>query len=523
MSGHLQGSETALEGLLARMNEGGDFPVLSHTIAELNKAVSDDFGHSSTLTEVILRDVSLTNKLLRLVNSAHYGSFGSQPISTISRAVVILGFDAVRDAAVSLLLFEHLENHAQADELKAEAVESFFCGTLGRMLSRHAGVRDGEEAFISALFRNLGRLMARFHFYDETERVAALVLDENLSEEAAARLVLGVDYDQLGLAIARHWHFAPGILHAMAPLGSGAVRAPAANEGRLQVVANLARELHQTYAQNLPLDQQRQAIQTLTTRFKDAANIQPELLVEVAHQAAEHVWQEAHVIHTDARRSPMLKRRLGTVQGRDEAALESPGPDASSAEAIAETPAPELEKLSPGEQDPALDPTSILAQGMQDLTSMILGNYQLTDVFKLVAELFYRCGSFDHVLISTLDRPSQCMLGRVAFGPGASQLKSAFRIPLSFSPDVFHAALSQGQDILISDATADNIRSRIPPWYAQHAHAHAFLLLPISLNGKPLAMLYGDRQNDALQLSGQLLGMLKALRNQATLAIRQKL
>jgi eukaryotic-like serine/threonine-protein kinase len=507
--------ETALEKLLARMNEGGDFPALSHTIAELNKAVGDETGHSNVLTEVILRDVSLTNKLLRLVNAAHYGSFSGQPISTISRAVVILGFDAVRDAAVSLLLFEHLENHAQADELKAEAVESFFCGTLGRMLARHAGLRDGEEAFISALFRNLGRLMARFHFFAETRQVADLMADEGLSEEAAARLVLGVDYDQLGLAIARHWHFAPTILHAIAPLGNSAVQAPTHTQGRLQVVANLARELHQTYARNLPLDQQRQAVEALSARYRDAAKIDPEMLSEVAHKAAEQVWEEAHVIHSDPRRSNLLKRLLGAAPGEEGTAA------GTAAAQVAE--AQVREALEQAEKDATPDPTSILAQGMQDLTSLILGNYQLADVFKMVAELFYRCGSFDHVLVSTLDRPSQCMVGRVAFGADPERLRAAFRIPMSFSPDVFHAALSQAQDILISDARADNIRNRIPAWYAQHANAHAFLLLPIALNGRPLAMIYGDRQNEPLQLSGQLLGLLKALRNQATLAIRQKL
>lgn len=502
-------TNTALENLLERMNEGGDFPALSHTISELNKAVSDEGGHSNALTEIILRDVSLTNKLLRLVNAAHYGTFTGQPISTISRAVVILGFDAVRDAAVSLLLFEHLENHAQAEELKGEAVESFFCGTLGRMLATSAGIRDGEEAFISALFRNLGRLMARFHFFEESESIALHMADQALSEEAAARLVLGVDYDQLGLAIARQWHFPPSILQAMTPIGAGPVKTASSSHGRLQVVANLAQELHRTYARNLPPDQQKQAMNALCERFKDAAKVSLESLEETVHQAAQAVQAEARIIRTDVNRSPMLQRLLkpthpGTV------------PAAAEMDAI-------LTDSDPGQSDNDTDPASILAQGMQDMTSLILGEYQLSDVLKMVAELFYRCGSFDHVLICTLDRPSQSLVGRVGFGPQVERLRTAFRIPLSFAPDVFHAALSKGQDILISDATADNIRNRIPAWHARSSNAHAFLLLPITLNGKPLAMLYADRQNEPLQLSGQILGMLKALRNQATLAIRQKL
>ena len=503
-------TDTALEALLERMNEGGDFPALSHTISELNKAVSDEYGHSSSVTEIILRDVSLTNKLLRLVNAAHYGSFSVQPICTISRAVVILGLDAVRDAAISLLLFEHLENHAQADELKSEAVDSFFCGTLGRMLASSAGVRDSEEAFISALFCNLGRLLARFHFYDETLQIAARMEEDQLSEAAAVRVVLGVDYEQLGMAIAKQWHFAPNILHAISPIGTGPIRASTSADGRLQVVAHLARELHQTYARNLPPHEQKQAINALCERFKDAARISVESLAETVHKAAQRVQSEAHLIRTDAKRSPLMRRLLAPDQASD-----APGAEESAKE--------ELDGVAIAQEGEALDPASILAQGMQDLTSLILGDYQLSDVLKMVVELFYRSGSFDRVLISTLDRGSNSLVGRVAFGPQAERLRGVFRIPLSFTPDVFHAALSKGQDILISDTTAENIRSRIPDWYLANTDAHAFLLLPIAINGKSLAMLYADRQSQPLELPGQILGMLKALRNQATLAIRQKL
>ena len=505
---------TALDTLLERMNAGGDFPALSHTISELNRAVGDDNAHSNALTEIILRDVALTNKLLRLVNAAHYGgAYSGQPISTISRAIVILGFNTVRDTAISLLLFEHLGNHAQADSLKAEAVESYFCGVLGRMLAGAAGLRDREEAFITALFRNLGRLMARFHFFEDTERIATLVLDDGMSEDAAARVVLGVDYDQLGLAIAKHWHFAPQVLHALAPLDTPPtepLKSPNSVAGRLQVVANLARELHQRYAQDLPPDQQRAAIQSLCQRYRDAADISPESLAETVHSAAESVRDEARHMQVDPRRSPMLKRLLAG----ESASTQTDAPTSGIENDVA---------TLTSEENPAIDAAGILTQGMQDMTSLILGNYQLSDVLKMTVELFYRSGCFDHVLVSTLDRPSQSLVGRLAFGPQAERLRPAFRIPLTFTPDVFHAAMSQGQDILISDATAENIRSRIPAWYANSLNAHAFLLLPIQVQGKPLAMLYADRQNSPLQLAQPVLGMLKALRNQATLAIRQKL
>lgn len=490
-----------LDRLLLEMEEGGDFPALSRTIAEINRAIGDENSRANILTDIILRDIALTKKLLRLVNAAHYGA---QPISTISRAVVILGFDAVRDAAVTLMLFEHLQNRAHVDELKGEAVDSFFRGILGRRLATAAGVRDGEEAFISALFRDLGRLMARFHFFERTEQVRRLMADELLGEEAAARSVFGVDYDQIGLAIARRWHFPPTILHAMSPLDEASVKAANSESGRLRIVANLARDLHKSMAGKQP-EEQEQAIEGLYLRYRDAARVSRESLVEHARKAVESLREEALIPRMDVDKSktlPMLPR------------AEKPGTAAEAVPAAQE---------SCAEENGQGDPTEVLALGIQDLTALLLGSYHVADVFKTAVEILYRTELFDHVLACVLDRPSQALIGRVGLGPSALALRNAFRIPLGFAPDVFHAATAKGQDILISDTTADNIRTRIPDWHLQAVRAHSFLLLPVMVEGKPLALLYADRIDAPLQLSNQALGLIKALRNQTALALRQKL
>lgn len=499
-----------MEKLLEEMDKGEDFPALSRTINEINHAVGDENSRASRMTDIILRDVSLTKKLLRLVNAAHFGSFGSQPISTISRAVVILGFDAVRNAAVSLMLFEHLHNHTNVDLLRGEAIDSFYRGVLGRMLAGSAGVRDSEEAFISALFRELGKLMARFHFFEQTEQVSQLVEQEMLDEVSASRQIFGVDYDELGLGIAKHWHFPPNLLHAMSPLGPAPLKKMGASDSdRLQVVANMARELHRSFA-GKSVEEQEQAIEALYLRYRDAAQITRESLFETAHKAAQTLKTETVILNVDIRKSALMKQLLQGPAAKADAAEADKVDDANAM--------PDgLEDISDN------DATSGLVLGMQDMTAMMLGQYHLADIFKLLAELFYRTALFDHVLICVLDRPSQSLVGRVGLGRNSAQMRGNFRIPLAFSPDVFHAAIANGQDILISDATADNIRNRIPEWHTRAFHAQSFLLLPVMVRNKPLGLIYADMVGHSKAIPSQLLGLLKALRNQAALAVQQKL
>lgn len=500
-------AQTPQQRLLETLQQGSDFPALSRTITEINRTVSDEYSRSNALTDTILRDVSLTNKLLRLVNAAVYGSFGGQPISTISRAIVILGFDAVRDAAVSLMLFEHLKSHAQADELKAEAVEAFFCGTLGRQLAKRVGLPDGEEAFICSLFRNIGRLMMRFHFYEATQRIQQRAAKEGISENDAASQEFGLDYDQIGVVIAKHWHLPPSILHAMTPLPPGRLHASQSRDDKLKLISNLARELHRDFAANLPAGQEQDRIEALARRFADALPLDVEHLRESVGLAAEHVMEEAANLQVDVFKSPLIKRLLRA----EEAALPTTGTTPEADADAAET------------TEPAVAPAALLSQGLQDLTSLLIGKYQVADVMKLVAELFYRSGCFDRVALAAFDPKSQALVGRLCHGDNCESFRAAMRIPLAFAPDVFHAAIAKGQDVLISDATADNIRPRIPAWHQATGSVSAFLLLPLMVQEKPLALIYADRSRLSLNVSNEVLNLLKALRNQAILAVRQKM
>ncbi|MET0984153.1 MAG: HDOD domain-containing protein, partial [Steroidobacteraceae bacterium] len=63
-------SETQpLEAVLARLRDCSGFPTLSTTISDINRSVASDTHSTRQLTQVILRDASLTTKLLQVVNS----------------------------------------------------------------------------------------------------------------------------------------------------------------------------------------------------------------------------------------------------------------------------------------------------------------------------------------------------------------------------------------------------------------------------------------------------------------------
>ena len=176
-----------------------------------------------------------------------------------------------------------------------------------------------------------------------------------------------------------------------------------------------------------------------------------------------------------------------------------------------------------GEETAKLDPESILSAGIQDVTNTLVIDFNLNDILQMVLETMYRGMSFNRVLIFVRDGKTNTMRARFGFGKDIDRVLPKLQFPIPFEPDVFHVAMEKGVDIVIEDVAAENIVSKIPAWYRSAVKAQCFLLLPVMINGKAIGLFYADMETaNSLQVSQRQLSLLRTLRNQAVLAIRQK-
>ena len=114
-----------LSGWVAHVREL-DMPAFGSTVAAIRGIVSDDSASAARLAAVILRDPAMTTKVLRLANSAYFNT-SRQGVSTISRAIVVLGFDGVADHEVDLGPVAGGDRRRFADLLGGEEVAEHAC------------------------------------------------------------------------------------------------------------------------------------------------------------------------------------------------------------------------------------------------------------------------------------------------------------------------------------------------------------------------------------------------------------
>ena len=508
----LDTSHATLEFLLRRMRHKTDFPALSSSVLRIQKLAGSDTESLRTLSDEILKDVSLTNKLLRMVNTVHFTAVTGEQISTVSRAVALVGMAGIRNMALSVILLEHMQDKSHAALLKEEFLRALMAGTLAGDLTPQ--VRQSEEAFLAAMFQNLGRLLTEYYFPEEAQRIRQLIGGPKaVTRDAAAKKLLGLSLDDLGVGVARAWGLPDSLQKAMRfPAGDVPTRRidPWADGGgeRLRWLARGANEFTDAMLHH-DGEQQAEALTRVADRFGPALGLETRQLLEVAGGARTRLSHLAQAMGITVAPGAAARRLL-------QAPVTAAQLQAQQAEAEAPTVAMAAPPLL-AEGSPLVQ----LSSGLESVRAAVQGrSLRVNEVLNLVLDTLHRSLGLRSVVFCLRDARADALVGRAAVGTGATELPSMFRVPLRVNgqPDLFAAICARGADLLIADSAT--VAPRLPAWFRERVGAPTFLLLPLMLKGAPIGLIYADRgQANTLVLGETELLLVKGLRDQAVVAL----
>lgn len=524
-------SRGTLDFLLRRMRHKSDFPALSESIVRIQSMANSEKESVNSVTNEILKDVALTNKLLRLVNSAHFARGGS--ISTVSRAVSLVGFNGIRNMALSLVLLEHMTDKAHAAQLKEEFLRSLMAGSLGAELC--PSVRESEETFIGAMFQNLGRLLVQYYFPEEARAVRTLVQNtrEPMTEHAAALSVLGMSFEDLGQGIAKAWGLPTPIVRCMSkPQGSPPQSTPQDAAERLRWVALAANDIADVLLHTDPKDVDRMVEQT-TAKYVRAMGLSAKDVQTATVKARKKLVELAVAMEIKVAPQSAAAKLLKVPE--ESAAPHGHGHEPTTNASLAglelhathTAPAPLNMVQAQGEA--AEEATSrvrmadTLAAGIQDITNAMVEDFKLSDVLRMILETMFRAMELDRIIFCMRDAKTEMLTGRFGLGAGVDAYVKVFRTHLKAStPDLFAIVCNKGVDTMISDSSESRIAQRLPGWYHSGLNAPTFLLLPLQIKGVSFGLIYADKTaHGSLTLDDRELSLLRTLCNQAVMAFKQ--
>lgn len=200
---------------MAMDTELRDLPPLPLVIVRISEMVNDPKTSATELNRLICSDTALAAKILRLVNSAHYGL--PQPVSSVTQAIVILGFSAVRNLAMALgiagalpgngksaLNREHYWAHSMATAIGASAI-AFMRGFPPRV---------AEQVFAGGMLHDMGKIfLDRYFPFQYKVAIGHASVEESTILEAENES-LGINHANVGHRMAQKWNL-PAELTAM--------------------------------------------------------------------------------------------------------------------------------------------------------------------------------------------------------------------------------------------------------------------------------------------------------------------
>ena len=462
----------------------GDMPGFAKAITAILGAMRGEDEQEFNMTRTVLSDPVLTQKVLRLANSGMYSAFG-QHVNTVSKAVLVLGTEAIGHLALGLKLIEELAATSSDTSIAhVEMEKAVLAGIVAQQIAYAAESRHGEEAVVCSMLHTLGRMMLTFYMPERWHELQRVADQGGHSVDDAAPLLLGLSLEEVGHAAALHWGLPAALINGMRKLPPPE---PGAQVSESDWIAGLS-TMSAMCAESLWHDDAEGAakVRELTESYAGMLGVEPANLM--------HAIEQAKVVAANDLTIAPLSR-----------------PAERRAKALAKT-----RQRAAGNK--------ILLSGLADMRDM-LDTASPGQMVQIALETVFKGLDFSRAVAFVRNRKEGQYAAKISFGDGTRELLNAMTFDDAYEPNVFHAALNSDRVIFIENARDAKFAAKLPLWWKSSlSEARSFVILPLSSNGQPAGFLYGDWDDSfpPISLSATEFSLLNDMRAMVVRAVERR-
>ncbi len=194
-----------------------DLPTLPTTITKIIHVSEEESSTASDLAAIISKDQSISSTVLKLVNSAFYGHL--RQVSSISHAIVILGFQTVKALSLGVSIFRSTPSSGKpAFDRNLFWIHSIGVATFTKQLAERPSVASGlnnESVFLAGLLHDIGKVVFDNYFTDEYQAVAQKAITDKRWIGEVELSDLGIDHSEAGRYLAQKWQFPREVIESI--------------------------------------------------------------------------------------------------------------------------------------------------------------------------------------------------------------------------------------------------------------------------------------------------------------------
>ncbi len=452
----------AVQRFIRQLSED-KMPVFSNTVIEVTNVVSSQDTSAVDVARVILRDAALTGRLLKMANSIHYHRQG-HVISTVSRAVMVLGFEQVKAMALTLVLIDSLADGKQRQKLIEEMAQSFHAAIQAQELAKKMKLPMVEDIFIAALLSRLGNMAFWAFADDQAEQILDLIDNKSMAEEAAELEVLGFTLQSLTRGLSEAWLLGDMLSNSLDPRN----HEPAAE------IIRTANQLASVSRQGWQDEKTQQWLKETAKQLK----MKPAELTELVYQNAQQARQITRLCSIQNAERYIAKppnKAEDRVQPNDLSAL---GGD--------------IELEANIVDEPAQPDAMLQLQMLQDISIALQEKPGLNVILEMVLEGIYRGVAMDRAIFAVLSPDRKKLQCKYALGADHEKLNDQLIIDITHPTNLFAKAL-KGSHAVLLPADPRQLNGTMAKTTLDLLGKPPYLMMPVIVAGKVIGLFLADR------------------------------
>lgn len=473
-------SETKLQQWVHHLSQR-ELPIFKYSLIAITEITARENSSSTELSSAILKDVNLTARILRLSNSYIYNPSHTR-VNTVTHAVMLLGFNLVRDISISLAIIDTLLKGNKETHIMKLMARTFHAAVQARAIAEQLNDESSEEIFIAALLYNIGELTFCCVDSQSSEKLinSRLITTDERYEQMQHEM-LGFTFKDLTEKLTQDWQLSD-LLH-----------------------------------------------DTLHNCNKPANRCQHILHGNAIAAAAEHGWQSPETdkeltslakhlnkdlkettqfVHENVETAVDVAREFGARA----AAEFIPGLDTKHKD---NSIPPELE-----EQNQYLIPDHMLQLSiLRELSGILNKKPALNTILTMVLEGIYRGIGMDRAVLVFINPDKTEARAKIALGIDNNKLQNDFVFNINMDkPNLLQQILIYNRSYWIKDDNEG--RQLVTKNMKQTLNTDTFFIAPITVENKTVGLFYADRQPSSRQLDSESFESFKHFTQEACIALK---
>lgn len=520
---HIEENQSAiLTELLARAEKKGDLPIFNASLNNVRRISSDPEAHAMELAQTIMKDANLSVKLLRIANSPYY-SRGAAKISSVSRAVVVLGFDVIKSLCLTLKLIESFSDEHPTVGMHKMVARSYLAAGFVRDVALRCNIKNAEETYVCGLCHSIGEIAVGYFMPEKFEDILRLQRDNNVNwEHAQQRILDNLTLVDVGQELAKSWNFSDRVIksmaayhasventvrnpyqlsHAIVSLGSDVVDnlylKDSRNKKTLRELFNLMEQttavradllektLAEAFTRSCELIKNYGLSPIILQPALSASDTNDTLRDKLTRDFSFFVTSQAENNASNLNEAPTTEVVTQAKASTSDAAAPVQHEHAAVSDSLNLAPS----TFTPGQKG---DPLAQLTY-IQEITSLVTEGAPLSALFLKLLQGLKEGVGFDRVALSLVTPDRSLYATRLSLGDAEGCLKNCLRGRTSATnSDLFARIIDEGNDLLVSDLADGTWAKHISADFLQNAGTSSFIIAGLKRGPKPIGLFYAD-------------------------------